>query len=187
MPEPTLPDRLVTAAMGAMPVEISNPRDAAAITVAVLRELHDAGYQTITMDGFGLETDINRVADEIEAIAANPTITDTSDHGVAHHRHRTSLIREAVHIRAKAARIPTSSHLTVTLHYAPGDNRRRDADNLWPTLKAACDALARGPRRDWVGLDLVPDDTPQHMTKHAPVIHPGKGERRLWIEVEITR
>ncbi|PXY20517.1 hypothetical protein BAY59_31355 [Prauserella coralliicola] len=99
---------------------------------------------------------------------------------------RTRLIREAVLVAAKAARIPTGSHLTVTLHYRPGDNRRRDADNLVPTLKAACDALARGSRRDWVGLELVPDDTPKHMTKNMPVIHPGPGDRRLWIEVEIT-
>lgn len=87
MPETPLPYRLVAAAEQAMPVEISNPRDAAAITVAVLRELHDAGYQTITMDGFGLETDIDRVADEIVAIAANPANSDTSSPGVAHHRH----------------------------------------------------------------------------------------------------
>jgi crossover junction endodeoxyribonuclease RusA len=81
--------------------------------------------------------------------------------------------------------VPACSHLTVTLHYAPGDNRRRDADNLAPTLKAACDALARGPRRDWIGLELVPDDTPRYMTKHMPVIHPGAGERRLWLEIEV--
>lgn len=43
MPEPTLSDRLVTAAERAMPVEISNRRDAAAaIAVAVLLELHDS-------------------------------------------------------------------------------------------------------------------------------------------------
>lgn len=99
---------------------------------------------------------------------------------------RTRLIREAVFVAAKAAGIPKATHLTVTLHYQPGDNRRRDADNLVPTLKAACDALARGKRRDWVGLELVPDDTPDHMTKNMPVIHPGPGERRLWLEVEIA-
>lgn len=99
---------------------------------------------------------------------------------------RTRLIRERVYTAARNAGIPQARHLAVTLHYAPGDNRRRDADNLWPTLKAACDALARGKRRDWVGLELVPDDTPEHMTKHTPVIHPGRGERRLWLEVQIT-
>jgi crossover junction endodeoxyribonuclease RusA len=100
---------------------------------------------------------------------------------------RVRLVRGFVCAKAKAARIPTGRHLTVQLHYAPGDNRRRDSDNLYPTFKAACDALARGPRRDWVGLELVPDDTPEHMTKLAPVIHPGPGVRRLWLTVEVTR
>jgi crossover junction endodeoxyribonuclease RusA len=98
---------------------------------------------------------------------------------------RVRAVREAVLLRAKQARIPKARHLTVQLHYAPGDNRRRDSDNLYPTFKAACDALARGPRRDWVGLELVPDDTPEYMTKLAPLIHPGKGDRRLWLTIEV--
>jgi crossover junction endodeoxyribonuclease RusA len=100
---------------------------------------------------------------------------------------RTTVIRLGVRDAARKAGIPASRHLTVTLHYAPGDNRRRDEDNLVPTLKAACDALARGPRRTWIGLELVPDDTPQYMTKRMPVIHPGPGERRLWLEVEVQQ
>ncbi|ALG07648.1 hypothetical protein [Kibdelosporangium phytohabitans] len=101
--------------------------------------------------------------------------------------HRIRNVRELVANTANDAGIPQCQHLTVQLHYRPGDNRRRDADNLYPTFKAACDALARGPRRDWVGLELVPDDTPEHMTKLAPVIHPGPGDRRLWLTVEVTR
>ncbi|OZM74188.1 hypothetical protein CFN78_06850 [Amycolatopsis antarctica] len=97
----------------------------------------------------------------------------------------TNLVRLGVTNAAKTARIPSGHHLTVTLHYRPGDNRRRDADNLVPTLKAACDALARGPRRDWIGLELVPDDTPEHMTKRMPEIHRGPGVRRLWLTVEV--
>jgi crossover junction endodeoxyribonuclease RusA len=100
---------------------------------------------------------------------------------------RVGAIRHGVVTAARKAGIPTCRHLTVGLNYRPGDNRRRDADNLWPTLKACCDALARGPRRDWVGLELVPDDTPEHMTKQAPVIVPGPGPRRLWLTVEVTR
>ena len=98
---------------------------------------------------------------------------------------RTRIIRDGVLVAARAARIPAGRHLTVALHYQPGDNRRRDEDNLYPTLKAACDALARGPRREWIGLELVPDDTSAHMTKLSPIIHLGRGERRLWITVEV--
>ena len=50
----------------------------------------------------------------------------------------------------------------VTLHYRPRDNRRRDADNLVPTLKALCDGL--------VDAGLVPDDTPNYMHKHKPEV-----------------
>lgn len=100
---------------------------------------------------------------------------------------RVAAVRWGVARAAKLAKIPAGRHLTVTLHYQPGDNRRRDADNLVPTLKAACDALARGKRRDWIGLELVPDDTPEHMTKRMPVIHPGPGVRRLWLTVEVQR
>lgn len=100
---------------------------------------------------------------------------------------RVRTVREAVVMRAINAKIPQCQHLTVTLHYAPGDNRNRDADNLWPTLKAACDALAKGKRREFVGLDLVPDDTPEFMEKLTPVIHKGKGRIRLWLEVTVDR
>lgn len=85
-------------------------------------------------------------------------------------------VRGAVAWLARKARIPRSRHLTVELVWAPGDRRRRDPDNLWPLLKACCDGLARGPRKPslraaaWVGLDLVPDDTPRWMTKLPPRI-----------------
>lgn len=89
----------------------------------------------------------------------------------------TLLVRTDVMRLAQAAGLhrygpSVVEHVTVELVWAPGDKRRRDADNLWPLLKACCDALARGPRRDWVGLALVPDDTPEHMTKLAPRIDP---------------
>lgn len=79
-------------------------------------------------------------------------------------------VRADVMFLARQARIPKANLLTVRLTWAPGDRRRRDEDNLWPFLKTCCDALAKGPRKDWVGLELVPDDTPQYMVKQAPVI-----------------
>jgi crossover junction endodeoxyribonuclease RusA len=93
-----------------------------------------------------------------------------------------AMVRQTVTLLARAARIPHADHLTVQLVWAPGDNRRRDADNLWPLLKICCDCLARGPRRDWVGLELVPDDTPKWMTKLAPHIEPPPA-RGMWLHV----
>lgn len=91
------------------------------------------------------------------------------------------------------------AHLTVELHWRPVDNRRRDADNLWPTLKPIADALTPTipPRRRGkrilpavVGYGMVPDDTPQWMDKPTPVIHqavPGE-PARMWVELDwITR
>jgi crossover junction endodeoxyribonuclease RusA len=74
-------------------------------------------------------------------------------------------------------------HVTVELVWAPGDRRRRDADNLFPLLKSCCDAIARG-RRDWTGLDLVPDDVPEWMTKLTPRIEPPPA-KGMWLELTL--
>lgn len=89
--------------------------------------------------------------------------------------------RDVAHL-ARAAGLIRCAHLTVGLIWAPGDHRRRDEDNLWPTLKACADALARG-RADWTGLQLVPDDTPHYVTKLTPQIVPPP-LRGLWVLVD---
>ena len=96
------------------------------------------------------------------------------------------MVRSTVALLARQAGIPKAEHLTVELVWAPGDRRRRDADNLWPLLKSACDALARG-RADWVGLDLVADDTPRFMTKLAPrIAGPEESPQRgMWLFVTV--
>lgn len=86
-------------------------------------------------------------------------------------------LRTAAAWTARAA-IPTGwQHVEVRMHYRPATNRRRDADNLAPTLKALCDGL--------VDAGLVPDDTPQYMTKYMPELHAhSKGEpAALWLEI----
>jgi crossover junction endodeoxyribonuclease RusA len=84
-------------------------------------------------------------------------------------------IRKQVAWRAKALAIPAQMHIQVGLHYAPGNNLRRDAPNLVATSKPAVDAL--------VDAGLVPDDTDRWVTEVMPVLHPGKRERRLWLVV----
>jgi crossover junction endodeoxyribonuclease RusA len=96
----------------------------------------------------------------------------------------TGEIRSTVAWLARAAKIPSGRHLTVELVWAPGDRRRRDADNPWPTLKACCDALARG-RADLIGLDLVPDDTPEYMEKLPPRIVPPPHAPGMWLMVTV--
>lgn len=75
-------------------------------------------------------------------------------------------------------------HVTVQLVWAPGDRRRRDADNCWPLLKVAADALARG-RSDLVGIDLVPDDAPEFMEKLQPIILPPPAPAAMWLDLWI--
>lgn len=98
-----------------------------------------------------------------------------------HWRPRAELvkrIRQSTQLWARHYKIPAAQHITVQLHYQPGSRSVTDAPNLTATSKPAIDGL--------VDAGIVPDDKDQHVTELMPVIHPDKGERRLWIEVEIT-
>jgi Holliday junction resolvase RusA-like endonuclease len=87
-------------------------------------------------------------------------------------------------VRAEAAEVfaqdRPAERVEVTLTWFVKDKRRRDADNLVPTLKALCDGL--------VDAGIVPDDTPEYMVKHMPVIkYNPDGVQVLVLEVrEIT-
>lgn len=87
-------------------------------------------------------------------------------------------IRDDIAKLAAVAELPRAvGHATVTLHYRPRDNRRRDTDNLTATAKPIYDGL--------VDYGLVPDDVPQHMAKSEPVIH-RKGRPALWLEINLS-
>lgn len=104
--------------------------------------------------------------------------------------------RENVSTVAKAAGLhllPEVRHIVVRLSWAPGDRRRRDAGNLFPFSKALIDGLT--PERTvirrtqagvkishFVGIGLVPDDTPVWVTELAPVLIPPP-ERGMWLDV----
>ncbi|MCG3757382.1 hypothetical protein [Amycolatopsis sp. Poz14] len=88
---------------------------------------------------------------------------------------RTRTLREAASWQAAKLKLGTLDHVSVQLHYAPGDNRGRDSDNLVATQKPAVDGL--------VDAKLIPTDTPEHLTWWAPAIHPGPGKPRLWLVV----
>lgn len=95
-------------------------------------------------------------------------------------------VRKAVMVLARAAKVPAGEHLTVQLHYAPGARIKMDSHNLHPTVKACVDALARGKRRDWVGLELVPDDTDEFVTILSPQIHyPPEPGPKCWLTLEV--
>lgn len=107
-----------------------------------------------------------------------------------HHMERARIvasIRWTVLAAARRMNLPKGlEHITIGLHYIPPDRRRRDEDNLVPTLKAACDALAAGTKKH-PGYGMTADDTPQEMTKLMPIIEaPDKTtppHHRLWLAI----
>ncbi|MDH6277494.1 crossover junction endodeoxyribonuclease RusA [Aurantimicrobium minutum] len=81
-----------------------------------------------------------------------------------HWGQKMTLTRKVRRVAAKeSAHIPALGKCRVQLVWLVLDNRRRDVDNVVPTLKAMCDGL--------VDAGLVPDDTPEYMMKLMPVIH----------------
>lgn len=85
--------------------------------------------------------------------------------------HRMQEAKLTAEVRAAAAvafaRFPPVGRVEVTMTWQVADRRRRDAENPVKTLKALCDGL--------VDAGIVPDDTPDLMVKHMPVIHYVKG------------
>jgi len=75
----------------------------------------------------------------------------------------TKRIRKVAALEAANANIPALGQCRVQLVWMVLDSRRRDVDNVVPTLKAMCDGL--------VDAGIVPDDTPDYMQKLMPVIH----------------
>lgn len=80
------------------------------------------------------------------------------------HWARKAQITRAVRFSAKVAArdIPALGRCSVHLVWTVTDRRRRDADNLVPTLKACADGL--------VDAGVVVDDVPALMVKHMPKI-----------------
>lgn len=88
------------------------------------------------------------------------SLNQRDNHWVKADKVRT--VRDAVHILARAAKIPPCRKVAVTLIYTPRDRRRRDSLNLIPTQKACEDGL--------VDAKVVPDDTPVYLESRMPLI-----------------
>lgn len=122
-----------------------------------------------------------------------------NDHRM-HHMQRARIVRqlrEEVVMLLRLHRVARSArHVEVTFHYRPRDNRARDTDNLIATVKPLVDALAPGRpakmgRKGKIvqpvaGYGLVPDDTPQYVTRPEPVIHRADGPPACWLDLAIT-
>lgn len=79
-------------------------------------------------------------------------------------------------IRAKV-RHAWDGPVEITLHFRVKDNRRRDADNCFPTLKVVQDAL--------VQEGALIDDGWEHVRRASVQIHePNGGPAAMWLAVE---
>lgn len=77
----------------------------------------------------------------------------------------------------RAARLPKLAGANVALHFRVADRRRRDADNLAPTLKVCQDAL--------VAENILPDDSWVCVPSATCRIHPPSPDGpAMWLELE---
>ena len=118
------------------------------------------GYSTAQPDFFDTDGTVGPLVFDLRFDWPNPPLTANQR---MHHMMLANITRQ---IRTAAAwtakRIPALGRCDVTLTWHVTDHRRRDADNIVPTLKALCDGL--------VDAGVVTDDTPDLMVKHMPVI-----------------
>lgn len=90
-----------------------------------------------------------------------PLSQNDRSHWRSTHRDRIDLM-DATMWMAKLVKLPTGlQRVSVELHYVPATRRRRDEDNMAPTLKACCDAL--------VMYKLVPDDSHEYLTSASRI------------------
>lgn len=95
-----------------------------------------------------------------------------------HWAQRANVTRDVRQVtRLLARNTPHADRLVVTLHYRPRDIRRRDAHNLWPTVKACVDGL--------VDAGVVDDDDTAHCSTPEPIIHPPDGSKAaMWLQLD---
>lgn len=96
-------------------------------------------------------------------------------------RRRVALM-DHVHWTARAMRLPTGlARVRIVLTWAVADRRRRDSDNLAPTLKACVDALCRGTSAR-PGYGLTADDDWTRVESECR-IEPGRPPGGMWITI----
>lgn len=90
----------------------------------------------------------------------------------------TKAIREYVREWA-FYRVPRMDNCHVELHYVPRDRRRRDTDNLFPTLKPAIDGIK--------DAGVVADDDSEHVSSSCHIDAPNSADPHLYIVVSEGR
>ncbi|SDD86261.1 RusA family crossover junction endodeoxyribonuclease [Actinokineospora iranica] len=91
-----------------------------------------------------------------------PPLTANQRHHWGRRARLTAEVRRDTATLARSLSVPALGRCSVRLVWTVTDRRRRDADNLVPTLKACADGL--------VDARVVVDDVPALMVKHMPEI-----------------
>lgn len=91
-----------------------------------------------------------------------PPLTANQRHHWRRRARLTAGVRSTTAALARSVGVPALGRCSVRLVWSVTDRRRRDVDNLVPTLKACADGL--------VDAEVVVDDVPALMTKHMPEI-----------------
>lgn len=120
---------------------------------------------------------------EIELPWTTPPVKPNGGHGnIYAHAAKVKTTRQTMGLLARKAGIPPLSRCEIWLTWHVGDRTKRDADNLVWLLKPLCDALAGTKPGDH---QIVPDDTPEYMTKHMPNINYIQGQtKRFTIHIK---
>lgn len=107
----------------------------------------------------------------------NPPLSGNRTRGNPHARaNEVKAAKDAAYLAIRAAKVQPIVGANITLHLRVADKRRRDADNLAPTLKAVQDAL--------VLAEVLPDDSWVSVPRASCEIHPPNGEpAAMWLEL----
>lgn len=109
---------------------------------------------------------------------SNPPLSGNRTRGNPHARaEEVKTAKEQARWAIRAARLPKLAGANITLCLRVGDMRRRDADNLAPTLKVCQDALVLEgvlPDDSWV---CVPSAT-------CRILPPASEPAAMWLAVE---
>lgn len=98
---------------------------------------------------------------------------------------RKKAIRDEIITLVRQANIPRQAHISARMIWTVPTRHDRDEDNTMATMKVVWDALI-DPRPKRPGAGIVPEDTPQYMTKPMTEIRYEKGVSKVDIEIEGT-
>ena len=108
----------------------------------------------------------------------NPPLSGNRTRGNPHARaNEVAKAKGEAQWAVRAARLPKLAGANITLSLRVGTKRRRDADNLAPTLKVCQDAL--------VLEGVLPDDSWVHVPSATCRIHPPSADGpAMWLALE---